>query len=168
MLLLKSSVIWKHVIEAAPMVVLPASGPEDCDQTNRKRANDLAVKARIAKCSVEVVEAESGEFFLVVRENESKIVGFARDLLKRGLIGEPWFLFRRLTTEPLLLEMLDRSRDLSKMTDTGFVLPDGREFQIDIIYYPAQFNTGLLHSKGFDVGEYICNSPEQYSLSKLS
>ncbi len=157
MLLLRSNITWKEFIEesSSPMIIFPASRSVDTAETNLKRTNDLAVSARIEEYSVRGLKSDAGDLFVLVRANESQVVGFVRNLLNQNKLGEPWFLFRRASNEPAMFEVGNGRREICTMTDVGFELPDGRVFVIVAMYHPAQNNTAMLHSRGHDVGDHL-------------
>jgi hypothetical protein len=154
MLLLKKKHTFREVLAGSfmPLVVLPASGKtrEEC----KARANDLAVTAGIAGLGVTVVESKAGELFVLASSDESQTVGFARQMVREAKTGDPWFLFLRGETGPLLKEHPDRSRDECTLTQNGFTF-GGHSVHIVAAYEPAQNNTAMLHSRGFDVGEHL-------------
>jgi hypothetical protein len=166
MVYMKSTATWKEFIETTPhcIVVLPASSPADTEEQNKRRANTIAVDARVEGHGVRMVLSSAGEFFVVVGDNESQVVGFARKALREAATGETWFLLRRPESEAVAQESVDRSRKPALFTDSGFALADGRKFVVSALFSPAQNNTALLHSRGYNVGEHICTESQFHGL----
>jgi hypothetical protein len=157
MLLLKSNRNFREVLQCAftPLVILPASVPGETRDDSKARANDLTVTARIQGLGVTVVEGAKGELFVFASDNESQAVGFARKMLKESKLAEPWFLLLRSATGPLVLETADRSRVDCTLTESGFLMPDGRTVDITAAYVPASRNTAWLAHLGYRVGSTL-------------
>ena len=170
MVYMKSTATWKEFIETTPhcIVVLPASSPADTDEQNKRRANTIAVDARVEGHGVRFLLTVVGEFFVLVADNESQAIGFGRRVLRDAATGEPWFLLRRPESEVVAQETVDRSRKPALFTDRGFALPDGRRFVVTALFAPAQNNTALLHSRGYNIGEHICTDPQLRGLRQRS
>jgi hypothetical protein len=130
MVYVKSKATWKELLEHTPhcIVVLPASSPSDTEEQNKRRANTIALDARVEGHGVRVLLTGVGEFFVAVVDNESQAVGFARKAVRETATGEPWFLLRRPDSDAVAQENADRSRTPAIFTENGFTLPDGRTF----------------------------------------
>lgn len=157
MLLLRTDHNWKQTLASVftPLVILPATVPGESRDESKKRANELAVTARIAGLGVTVIESAHAELYVMASDNESQAVGFARKMLTEAKLAAPWFLLLRDEDGPLLRENSDRSREDCELTETGFVLPDGRAVEVVASYTPAQRNTAWGHSLGHYVGETL-------------
>jgi len=121
MLLLRTTETFQKVLvdRFVPLVILPASAPGESRDESKTRANDLAVDGRIAGLGITVVESKAGELFVLVSDNESQAVGFARKLLQESKLAEPWFLLLR-NVQRLCVETADRTREDCPLTETGF------------------------------------------------
>ena len=157
MLLLKTDRNFKHVLASVstPIVILPATVSGESQDESKKRANDLAVTARVAGLGVSVVESATGELYVMTSDNESQALGFGRRMLTEAKLAGAWFLLILDAKGPLLRENGDRDRERCTLTETGFVLPDGRAVEIVASYIPAQRNTAWGHHLGQDVGENL-------------
>jgi len=78
MLLIKTNENFRQVLQGmyTPLVVLPASSPDEARDASKVRAKGLALDARIAGFGVTVVESKDGELFVLVSSNESQVVGY--------------------------------------------------------------------------------------------
>ena len=156
MLLLKTKRSFQEIMAGvfSTLVILPATKTGETRDASKARANDLAVTARIAGVGAFVIESAKGELFVMGSDNESQCVGFARKMLKESRIAEPWFILLYDDKGLLYLETADRQRKTGKLTDIGFVLPDGLIIEIVANYTPAQNNTALLfHRKLISIPE---------------
>lgn len=169
MLLLKGDSAWPEYASRPgfALVILLASSNQDDAQLNRTRLHYLALTGRIAKLGVCVLECSNGDFFVAYHDTESQVIGLARQLLRERRTAENWFLRRSDVGEPLLQELPDRTLHLATVTGAGFKVADGRVFQPEGVYHPAQNSTSNAHSLGYDVGDHICERPRCRSLEKF-
>lgn len=89
MLLLKTKRSFQETLAGLfiPLVILPASKAGESREESKARANDLAVTARIAGLGVTVIEAASGDLFIMACDSEAQAVGFARRMLQESKIA---------------------------------------------------------------------------------
>lgn len=151
-----------------PFVLVPICSPDKTEIENLQLMDGVAWESRSAGNGTIGLDGrwtggDGRVFFLLGRAGESHVVGFARRMIREGKAAEDWFAFRNDAGE-LLKENADRSREVCSLTGDGFTLPDGRRFQFEKAYTPAQNATQYGHVKGFSVREHLCNRRECHGL----
>jgi hypothetical protein len=148
MLMLKAKTTLGEILEQAafPFVLLPSP--------DKSTANEIAVDARIAGLGVTVLSGAYSQepgLFVMATSDAGQIVGFARKVVAEHKAD--WFVFYR--PNDAVKENSDRSREKCSLDASGLNLPDGRQFVCDGVFRPAQYNTALMASRGFNVGERL-------------
>lgn len=134
MVLSEAKTTWKELIAAkGPMAIVPASSLGHPGRSDVRRTREIQRLANDAGCRVPGLRSFNDEFLVCLKGEQQKVLDVAHRLTALGKTAEPWYLHRR-AAEPLTMTCTETGAGSVSLTGTGFILPDGRKFQMAKLY----------------------------------